>query len=132
MTNSPFLRQISTFKNKSEHIFAKQVGKSGDSNRTKISSTYHLLELGLHSIGHLFSKFLWKEYVTQYWTLREPHSNNVYLNIKPVVTCKNDSLVAKFSKSEKSFRDILWTKVYGVWKSFLTQTSMNSYLKGCW
>ena len=39
---------------------------------------------------------------------------------------KNDSPVAKFSKSPKSFLDIPLTKVSGVLKSFFTQISIGS------
>ena len=45
---------------------------------------------------------------------------NLLLNVK------KDSLVAKFSKSRKSFLDIPLTKVSGVLKSFFTQISIVS------
>ena len=60
----------------------------------------------------------------QYWTYRGSHSNTMYLNIKLLLTVKNDSLEAKFSKLPKSFLDISLTKVSTVCKNFFMQISI--------
>ena len=43
-----------------------------------------------------------------------------------LLNVKNDSLVVKFSKSQKSFLDIPSAKVSGAWKSLFMQISMVS------
>ena len=55
-----------------------------------------------------------------------PHSNTINLNVKLVAKCKNNFLIAKFSKSRKLSLDIPLIKVCAVWKSFFTQMSIVS------
>ena len=113
------------------HVFAKRVGRFKLFNKYKdiinilsIKTCFKFYSTFIQSVFFI----VWKENVGQYWNLRGSRSNTIYLNIKLVVKYKylllngkNDSSVAKFSKSRKSFLVIPLTKVSRIWKDFLMQ-----------
>ena len=110
------------------HIFAKWVSRFRWFKKYKninIPSIKTWFELYRTFIQPVFL-MMWKENVSQYWTYRGPHSNTIYLNIKNLLNVKNDSLIVKFSKSQKSLLDIPLTKVSGFLKSFFSQISVVS------